>query len=224
MRTILTLWVVLITTTIFSQEKLEKDTGRFNEIKVFDGISVTLIKSDKNKVVTSGKYMDEVVIVNKNGLLKIRMKIKRAFKGYETYAKVYYNSKLSLIDVNENAYISGEDFMEGINLEIRAQEGGEARVNVAVERLSIKSVTGGIIEAKGDAVNQNVVINTGGRYEAESLETEQTKVDVKAGGTAYVNASEYVEAIVKGGGTIRIYGNPKEIDKKRFLGGRIIEQ
>jgi len=224
MRTALKLLALLMVTSVFSQGKLEKDTGRFDEIKVFDGISVTLVKSDKNKVVITGEDIDRVAIVNKNGRLKIRMEINRIFSGYETFATVYYNGNLNLIDANENASISGDDFIEQINLELRAQEGGEIKVNADVQRLSVKAVTGGKIEAKGDAVNQNVNVNTGGNYEGDNVKTEQTKVNVNAGGTAYIHASEYVEASVKAGGTIRIFGKPKVIDKKRFLGGRIIEQ
>ena len=216
--------VVLISTNVFSQDKLEKDTGRFDEIKVFDGISVTLVKSDKNKVVITGKDADRVAVVNKNGRLKIRMEINRIFSGFETFATVYYNGQINLIDVNENASVSGDDFIEQISLELRAQEGGEINVKAAVQRLSIKSVTGGKIETEGDAVNQTINVNTGGNYEGDNLKTEQTTVSVNAGGSAYINASEYVKASVKAGGVIRIYGKPKVIDKKRLLGGRIIEQ
>ncbi len=67
-------------------------------------------------------------------------------------------------------------------------------------------------------------INTGGQFDGKSLDTEQTTVNVNAGGSADVNASEYVEAKVKAGGTIKIFGNPKVIDKQTFLGGKILEQ
>ena len=224
MRNLIILSIFLFGSLAFSQEKLEKNVGRFDEIKVFDGISVTLIKSDNNRVEVSGEDIDKVAIVNNNGRLKIRMEINRAFSGHRTFAKVYYNGPLNLVDANENAMITGDDYIEQINLELRAQEGGEIDIKADVQRLRVKAVTGGKIETSGDAVNQNVVINTGGRYEGDNLKTEQTKVNVNAGGSAYVNASEYVEASVKAGGTIRIYGDPKVIDKKKFLGGRIIEQ
>ena len=224
MKTVIKLVVVLLSTTVFAQGKLEKETGKFDELKVFDGISVNLVKSDQNKVVISGEDSDKVAIVNNNGRLKIRMEIDKIFSGYKTFATVYYNGRLTLLDVNENALIKGDDIIEEVSLELRAQEGGEIEVKTDVQRLIIKSVTGGKIEAIGDAINQTITVNTGGNYEGDRLVTEQTSVTVNAGGTAYINASEYVKASVKAGGTIRIYGNPKVIDKKRFLGGRIIEQ
>lgn len=208
----------------FSQEKITKETGEFDTVKVFDGISAQLIPSDENKVIISGEDASEVSVANNNGNLKIRMGLKKTFSGHKTFAEIHFKQKLSVIDVNENAFISSPETFKQVDLELRAQEGGEIDINVELQKLSAKAVTGGIVEVKGTAKNQNVRINTGGQYEGDNLKTEQATVNVNAGGTAYVNASEYVEARVKAGGTIRIYGKPKVIDKQTFLGGKIVEQ
>ncbi|SFW64728.1 Putative auto-transporter adhesin, head GIN domain [Sinomicrobium oceani] len=215
---------LLTTITGIAQENITKETGKFDEVKVFDGISAQLIPSSENKVIISGEDASEVSIVNNNGILKVRMQLKKAFSGHKTFVEIHYNQKLSLIDVNENAFISSPETFQQINLELRAQEGGEIDIDIAVEKLKTRAVTGGIIEVKGKAKNQEVKINTGGQFDGKSLDTEQTTVNVNAGGSADVNASEYVEAKVKAGGTIKIFGNPKVIDKQTFLGGKILEQ
>lgn len=87
-----------------------------------------------------------------------------------------------------------------------------------------KAVSGGRIEVSGITKNQDVQVNTGGFFEGDLLKTEQTTVQVSAGGNAYINASEYVNAKVRAGGTIRIYGKPKAIDQQTVLGGTIVEQ
>ncbi|WP_340076292.1 head GIN domain-containing protein [Leptobacterium sp. I13] len=224
MKIIVNFLVFFITIITFSQGKLEKEIGSFDELKVFDGISAELIKSDENKVVITGEDIDKVAIVNNRGRLKIRMEIDKVFGGHKTFAKIYYNGRLSLLDANENASIALEDKIEQVNIELRAQEGGKIEVDLNVQRVDAKTVTGGRITATGYAKNQDITINTGGTYEADKLITEQSTVNVNAGGVAYVNASEYVEASVKAGGTVRIYGKPKVIEKKKFLGGKIIEQ
>jgi len=218
------LWLVSVPLLFAQEGTLEQKLGTFNQIKVFDGISVELIKASENKIIVSGEDVDKVAIVNNNGKLKIRMEIDKIFNGFETFAKVYYSGRIDLIDVNENAYISLSEPLKQVAVELRAQEGGEMDVVLDVQRLEVKAVTGGAIEASGKAINQNVSVNTGGNYEGDDMKTEQTKVVVNAGGNAYVNASEYVEASVRAGGRIRIYGDPKVVDKKKFLGGRIIEQ
>jgi hypothetical protein len=217
--------VLLISFSISAQEGLLKQKlKKFDELKVFDGISVELIKSNENRIEVTGTDVDEIAIVNNRGRLKIRMEIDRIFSGYKTFVKLYHTEDISLIDANENALIEINEPLEQVYVTLRAQEGGEIRATLQVQRLKLKSVTGGSIITKGTAKNQNVLINTGGIYEGDALKTEQTDVTVNAGGKAYVNASEYVEASVKAGGKIRIYGKPKIIDKKTFLGGRIIEQ
>jgi len=210
--------------TMSAQEKISKNIGDFSDLKVFDGISVNLIKSDENKAVISGEDADKVAIVNNNGTLKIRMEINKIFSGHKTFVEVYYKRPIDVIDANENAFISSSEPIKQVDIELKTQEGGEIDVTLEVQKLSVKAVTGGQIETKGTAVNQEISINTGGQYEGDALKTQQTTVSVNAGGTAYVNASEYVDAKVKAGGTVRIYGKPKVIDQQKFLGGKIIEQ
>lgn len=220
------LFILLFSSSLYSTAQEEKTltTGDFRELKMFDGISAELIRSDENKVVVFGEDLAEVTLVNKNGKLKIRMDINRVFDGYKTFVKVYHTNVITLLDANENSYISTSEPLKQIDLELKAQEGGVINLTTDVQRLKVKSVTGGKIEVNGSAKNQDINVNTGGQYEADGLITEQTIVRVNAGGRAYVNASEYVEARVRAGGTIRIYGAPKVIDKQTFLGGRIIEQ
>lgn len=214
--------VVFFTVSGKAQE-IEVKTTSFDEIKVFDGISVELIASEENKVVIRGEDAEEVTVKNSGGKLKIRMNINRIFKGHKTYAKVFYTGPLSVLDVNENAFIGSEATLKQVDLELRAQEGGEIDMDVELQRLKVKVVTGGTIGATGSAKNQVVDVNTGGGYEAGNLKTEQTEVKVNAGGYADVRASEYVDASVNAGGNINIYGKPKVIDQSKFLGGTIKE-
>lgn len=215
--------MALVVCTSYSQSTVEISTEAFSEIKVFDGIAVELIPSDSNRVEVSGEDADQVVVKNSSGKLKIRMNMNKLFKGHKTFAKVYYQGRLSVLDVNENASITATSPIEQVDLELRAQEAGEIDLEVSLERLKVKTVTGSTIAVKGRAKNQVVDVNTGGGYEAGYLETEQTEVTVNAGGFADIRASEYVDATVKAGGNINIYGKPKVIDQTTFLGGVIKE-
>ncbi|MCQ0112826.1 head GIN domain-containing protein [Zhouia amylolytica] len=210
--------------TLLAQDKVVKELGEFSEIKAFDGISVNLVKSDENKAIVTGDDVHKVVFVNNGGKLKIRMEIDKVFSGFETFVEVHYKGRIETVDVNENAFVTSKHLIKQETLELKAQEGGEIDLKLEVLRLNVKSITGGIIEASGTAKNQVVRINTGGQYEGDRLQTEQTDVDVNAGGTAYVKASELVEAKVRAGGTIRIFGKPKVIDQQKLIGGKIIEQ
>ncbi|GLB48177.1 head GIN domain-containing protein [Neptunitalea lumnitzerae] len=221
--TIVTLFIVMLAAVGFAQNDITKELGEFSEVKAFDGISVKLINSTENKAIIKGKNKNDVEIVNKNGKLKVRMDISEAFDGYNTFVELYHSSPIYLIDANEQAFIENVDPSEVTEIILRAQEGGEISVYLNVERVEIKAVTGGNIETRGTANTQDVTINTGGEYDGKDLNTKQSYVSVSAGGEAVIYATEYVEAEVRAGGDIDVYGDPKVIDKKTFLGGRIKE-
>ncbi len=220
MKFIHTVVCCFLTTVICAQNPIEKEVGDFNEVKVYDLIAINLIKSDKAKVVIKGEDVKDVVVVNKNGKLKIRMNTDKIFNGDETFVAVYYN-ELDVIDGNEGAFISANELIEQSSIELRAQEGAHLKVGLDVDKVEIRAVTGGIVETRGKAISQDITLNTGGIYEGKSFETKNTSINIKAAGQADVNASKVVDARVTAGGDIYIYGNPDKVKEKRTFGGRI---
>ena len=210
-----------VQTLCAQNEKITVGLSEFSELKGFDGLSINLIKSTENKAVISGDNIDEVVFVNKEGVLKIRMEINKIFSGYKTFIDLYYTKPLIIIDVNEDARIVSEKTIQQDVLELKAQEGGELVIAAEVEQLLIKTVTGGVIETSGTADLQDVAINTGGIYEGKSLITKFSTVNVNAGSRAEIYASDYVKASVKAGGEVLVYGNPAKFEEKTVFGGKI---
>jgi hypothetical protein len=52
-------------------------------------------------------------------------------------------------------------------MDLSAREGAEMHLNLDVNKVNIKAVTGGIIVLEGKASNQDVVIMTGGILESK---------------------------------------------------------
>ncbi len=203
------------------QEKTTKDLERFTELKAFDQIEVTLIKSDKNQVVLTGEGQGDVDIENKKGLLKIKMDFQNHMDGENVKAKVYYTEELTLLDANENAKIFSEGSFKGKEVKIAVQEGADVEMKVDIDNLYVKSTSGSKVTLTGNARIQEVVANAGGKVYNKDLDTEETKVTVNAGGTAEIKASKKVAAKVRAGGSIYIYGNPIEVDRDKVFGGKI---
>ncbi|MCK0161232.1 head GIN domain-containing protein [Allomuricauda sp. F6463D] len=203
-------------------ETVTQSLQKFTEVKGFDGISINLIKSNENKAVITGANTTNVAIVNNDGVLKIRMEIIKIFSGYRTYVDLYHTEELLVIDVNEDARISSDDtYVQGI-LELKAQEGGELEINCEVEQLLIKAVSGGEIYTGGFSNTQDIIINTGGKYNGKTFKTKFTTINVNAGGNAEIYASDYVKANVKAGGEVLVYGDPTKMDEHTLFGGKII--
>lgn len=208
-------------TMIAQDDKITQDLQPFSELKAYDGLSINLIKSTENKAIISGANTNNVVVVNNEGVLKIRMQITKIFSGYRTFIDLYYTDKLVVIDVNEDARITSKEPIKQDVLELKAQEGGELEINTEVEQLLIKAVTGGVIKSSGRADLQDVVINTGGIYEGKDLFTKFSTINVNAGSKAEIYATDYVKASVKAGGEVLVYGNPGKMDEKTVFGGII---
>jgi hypothetical protein len=210
--------LLLISSLTYAQT--EKKVGDFNKVTAFDQITVELIASEENKVVLSGTNSDVVEVVNKNGELKLRMPLTNLLKGNQVNAKVYYTD-LTAIEANEGSQISSDSSIKAIGFDIIAKEGSKIDINLEVSNLNVKITSGGIVKTAGTAKNQDVVISAGAIYEAKELITEQTVISINAGGEATIFATELADAKARAGGDIMIYGNPSQVNKKTFAGGRI---
>ncbi len=222
MQKLVFLFVFVVTTAVQAQDIITKNVGDFNELKVFDKIRVTLLQGNENKVEITGIKRREVAIKQNGDLLKIRMSLDNIWDNNNTEVVVYYTD-LNKIDVNEGSRVEVSNIIKSNSLDVRAQEGGSMIAEIEAGFLYARAITGGEIELRGKAKEQEVIINSGGRYYGRDLKTRDTQVKVSAGGTAEVNAKNYIKANTNAGGTIRIYGNPKEMDTQKLLGGKIIE-
>ena len=220
MKQFYTLLILLISFSSFGQRMVDQDVGAFSAIKVFDLIEVNMIESDENRVTIKGDNVDDVKIINDNGVLKLRMTLDKRFDGSRTFIEVYYN-QVELIDANEGAYIVANEMINQNTLELRSQEGGRIKIGLDVNHIKAKAVTGGIIEASGKALSQEIVLTTGGIFEGRELQTKETEIKITAAGEADIYATERAKVRVTAGGDVNIYGNPSKIDKKSFAGGRI---
>ncbi|MCC9017775.1 MULTISPECIES: head GIN domain-containing protein [Flavobacterium] len=220
MKKLIIVAAILLVQMSFGQ--VTKELGDFDSVKVFDKLSVKLVQSSENKIVIKGARESEVEVVNKKGLLKLRMPFPKLLSGNDLDITVYYK-RLELIDVNEGASVSSKDVIKATVFKVSAQEGGTINVELNVDKLNVSSVSGGSITLSGKADNLDAGLGAGGYLLASKLKTSQTKVSVSAGGKADVNASTLVDAKVSAGGSIYIYGKPKQINQKTVFGGKIEE-
>ena len=75
---------------VSSQTPVSKTLGEFSELKVYDLINVELIESTENKIEITGEETSNVLIIQKNDLLKIKMVLNKSFNGNKTFIKLYY--------------------------------------------------------------------------------------------------------------------------------------
>lgn len=222
MKRIILVVFVLLTQLNYSQTII--NLGDFDKIKVFDQLNVTLIPSTENKIEVTGTNQANVEIVNRNSLLKIRISLTKILEDNKDLKVNLYFKNIQSIDANEGSMVSCKTVFKQTTMELSAQEGAMIEAELDVDNATAKLNSGGIINLSGKAATQKSTITSGGILNAKNLETSQTNVSITAGGSADVNASTFVEAKVNTGGTITIFGKPKQIKQQAFAGGTIIEK
>ena len=216
------------TAFLFAQEE-ESDipfkeivVSPFTELKVYSGIEVKLIPGSEDKLIIQGEGLNDVVATLKGKTLKIRMTLESIVKdfGY-IYIEVFHTQPLNMIDMSQGSFFQSDTPFDQTSLLIKVQEGSRFEATMNVLRLDAKVSSGSKLFLDGACQNFNLSVNTGGSCEAEKMHTDQSMVRVVGGGYGYVHAKKLVNANVKLGGTIRIYGKPEKKITKETLGGKI---
>ena len=218
MKNVLTIILLCLSHIFFAQ--ISKNVVDFTKVTSFDKIEVLLVQATENKIELSGNGADQVELVNNNGELKIRMPLSKILSGENVTAKVFYK-KIDAIEANEGSRIVAEHIINAIGFDVIAKEGATISLNLQAKKLSSKISSGAIVDLEGKVENHESLVNSGAILNAKKLQTSQTTVTVNAGGEVEISASDYVNAKVRAGGNILIFGRPKQIDQKTILGGSI---
>ena len=216
------LFILLIGFTAFSfAQDRTQNLGDFNEIKIFNGLSVEIERSENSSIEISGEKTEDIVVKNVNGKLKVTLKFPELFNPDRVNIKIYYKEDILTLDANEGSAIFSDEDIDQVNLTIKTQEGAYIHVPVDVKYLTVKAVTGGSIKVRGTATNQEVEVTTGGVYEAYDLETEYADVIAASGGNVEVSVSNLLDAKVRFGGNVYYKGDPEKVNSKKVFGGKI---
>lgn len=197
-----------------------KEITAFTNLKVFDKIPVQLVASDSYKAEVSGTMANEVEFVNSGNELRVRMKPTKLLQGDDVKILLYYTD-ISDIQASQGAKIWSSDIVKSSKLGLTSNEGSNIDLNVNTKVIEGKVNTGASLKLSGTTDSQSVVVNTGGKYDGQSLQTQITSITTNAGGQASVNAMESVDATTRAGGIIDIYGKPKSKNDKKIAGGKI---
>ena len=216
----LTLFLVVLTSTL-SLAQVTRNVGDFTKISVFDKIQVELIQSDENKVVLDGVNAAEVEVVNKNGLVKLRLPLVKFLSGQQIEAKIYY-TELTSIMVAEGSKVTTNSVFKSSDLTLESKEGSQIKLDLAVENVNIKAYTGSELSLTGSVQNIDALINTGADLKAKDLTVQHAIVNVNTGGIASVTAIDYLSVKVVAGGSVFVYGNPAKLSQSVTAGGSII--
>ena len=224
-RKIITILAILFTRSIFTQTLVKKSLGDFSTLKIYNGIEVTLVKSQEQKIEIKGEKSEKVKIKNVNGVLKLSLPF--SLKPENNYGKgkvfitLYYNSNIDVIDANEGSIITGKEFHQE-KLKVNSQERDFIDLTIKVTNLNIRASSGGVIKLTGASESQIVNIYLYGVYNGFGLNvTGNSNVFSGTAAKAEISEGKTLSAKVNFGGSIFYKGSPEVQKNKKVLGGII---
>ena len=218
----------LITTFLNGQQTIDTipsskthQLRSFTNVRIYTGLDIKLIPSNENKAIVYGDNKDEIVFSQKNGTLRIKLKVNAIFNLGYTHVELFYTDPIDLIDVNQSSKLICEDVIKQTFIQIKVNEESSLTANLDVSRVEATVSTGSSLSLIGRANTSDLTIRTGGSCKAEKLITNQSKIQIFAGGQTYVYASELLDAKITGGGILRVYGDPIKRITKKVISGKI---
>jgi|TARA_B110000238_G_scaffold159934_1_gene173523 hypothetical protein len=225
MKKIFFIGLMMFSLSQVAQTTITKNLGDYTILKVYNGISLELIKSTEAKLVITGKKSEKVKIKNVNNTLKISLPFslnpEDNYADGEVLVILYYSKSLDIIDANEGAIITGKEIAQE-KLEVNAQERAFINLILKVKNLEVRASSGGTIRLSGSVKNQTVDVDLYGVYNGFELETAlNATVKAGTGAKAEIMAGETLNAKVSFGGSIFYKGTPEVVKDKKMIGGII---
>ncbi|MFY7670663.1 head GIN domain-containing protein [Tenacibaculum sp. MEBiC06402] len=215
---------ILFFTIVSSAQRIERSVRDFETLKVYNGIDIELIQSDKQELIITGEKAEKVKVKEGGKTLKIMMRFPETTADGKVKVVLYFNKDISVIDANEGVTLTCKSIEQG-HIEVKAQEGAFVNMVVNTKHLSVKSSSGGVIKLSGKTKNEDIKLDLGATYHGYNLETENvTNVKAGSGSKAEILAGETLKAKVTFGGTILYKGQPEFFTEKKVIGGTVEER
>lgn len=219
MKQILFIFLVFLGIGMNAQE-ITMDLENFSEVEVTRGLKVNFTKADENKAIITGNSRDKVQIRVEKGVLIIKTSLNQLLKVDNTVVEIFYKQIHSVV-ARQNSSLEFCGKIAQPIFKVRSSEGAGIMASLDVENLIAVASTGGTLNLTGKALVQEIDIRAAGEFKGENLKGDNINVNLNGGGNANVYAKKYVNATVRAGGNIYIYGNPERVEEQASFGGSI---
>jgi hypothetical protein len=142
-----------------------------------------------------------------NGELQIELKPVRfmSIRSIDCYISV---KDLNAIRVSSSASVKCDN-LKTENLFVEMASSSKGSLTVDVTNLDLRIASSANLTISGKADLQNIEVNSSGRLNAYNLVSKDCKIEVNSSGSANINVSNNLDAIVRSSATVNYKGTPK---------------
>ena len=228
--------LMLFSFVSFSQTtKKTYDLPEFKSIYNNSNYTVLLKQTNKQEVVveTQPDILEVTNIIVENGVLMVNVERKPDNPNKSVWSKiddiklnptmkVYVSVKnLNDLQVNGSGKIVSENSLAASMLNLSVSGAGSMDLDIKGELVKADVSGSGKIALKGYATSIEANLSGSGDLNAFNCPLESAKVKVSGSGDCEVNATNSIDAVVLGSGTVKHKGNTKSTTKKVYGSGSI---
>ncbi|AUC16679.1 DUF2807 domain-containing protein [Tenacibaculum sp. SZ-18] len=215
---------ILLLPFLCSAQRTVRTIKDFKNLKVYNGIDIELIQSDKQELIITGEKAEKVKVKENGKTLKIMLRLPETTADGKVKVVLYFNKDIVVIDANEGVTLTSRSIKQGY-IEVKAQEGAFVNMVIETKYLLVKGSSGGVVKLTGTTKNEDVKLDLGATYHGYKLVTKNvTNVKAGSGSKAEILAGDSLKAKVSFGGTILYKGKPEFFSEKKVIGGTIEER
>lgn len=213
--------------SLFSASAQNSETravvGAYHSINLAGAVRVEMVKGEPGTVtfeaLTEDIDFSGISATVKKGVLTIRVD-KGAYQNKQYVIRVPAQI-IQSVRVSTGARLKMSESLGSDMIDVRVAAGGDAWMRVAHKIVNATVSKGGHITLIGKADNLNAQITTGGTIGAYHCKANQVVANIKAGGDIFCQPIALLNAKISAGGNIYYFGEPKEIQQKIALGGKL---
>lgn len=227
----------LIVTNLSMAQVTKKvlELPEFKSIYVNSNYTVYLKQTNKNEVSVEAESdiyaLSDIKV--ENGILMVNIDRKPDNPNKSIWAKLddvklnptlklYVSMKnVSELQVNGGGKIISENSIAADYLVLAINGNGTMNIDVKGNTLKTEIAGSGNMVLKGYATSMDAVLSGSGYLKAFDCPLETAKVKVAGNGTAELNVTNNIDAVVMGSGSIKHKGNTKTAQKKIYGSGTV---
>lgn len=193
-----------------------RDISGYSGVVVRGSVDVVLTAKEQGKVTISAEENIIPIITMKivNGNLEISFKENTNFSDKKD-AKVYVPSNgVNKIELSGSGDIENQGILKAQSLTLHLRGSGDMKLNISAVSVSAQLFGSGDMELKGNTKDFNIDLRGSGDISAYQLSSQKVEASLAGSGDVEVNASSSFKGDVRGSGTIKVKGNPSDVQRK----------
>jgi len=215
---------------------VDRQLSGFSGIKIGGPFEVHLVQGavESVRIIATEDVKDRIVAEVVRGVLTIHRKYDNWFWGEKSWwsdkgvwhnrpkIPVYITAKsINLIGLSGSGSISFSDGITADFLKLQVRGSGEMEGKVKVSKLESHISGSGNINISGSAESSSVKVTGSGHITARNLVTVTSAVHISGSGNAEINASEKIDAAVRGSGAVSYTGTATKVISSTSGSGEI---